>query len=657
MRFVKLLVIPFFLSPLMQAQQAPATMVIAPKGQVNLSSTNAEGNNAGKLREMPPQGKAELAEPRKKNFVFKPKAKVNFNEIKTDFAPSLLIKEMPRQSAKKIEYYNYPQTQAQQKTSRSANSLPVPIKGQSFSANPFSIATPSDNDIAISDSGMVVSVMNTNIYIRNTKTNVTTPLKSLFAFTQPINNLQMEFDPKVLYDPSSDKFILACMVGFDDSTSKIIVGFSETNDPTGNWNLYELPGDALENGLWSDYPMIAVSEKEFFLSVNLLYNDSSWQTGFVETIVWQMRKDSGYSGKPMVSQLHSNIKHNGKAIRNLCPVKGGSKVYGPNMYFISNRNLANQNDTVFLVNITDTIGAAGQAVTVKVLKTNQPYYFPPDGRQTVGTQSLATNDCRNLGAFLENDVIQYVHNTRLPANNRVSIYYGIIFGVNTPGPSVTGFIINNDSMDYAYPNISYAGLDSDDHTSIVTFDHSSDKVFAGCSAFQADGQGNFSPVMRIQSGQTYVNVLQGNLERWGDYSGSQRRYNKPGEVWMSGYYAYNHSTSFPRAHGAWVAQLTTDKAFYLGLNKRPEQDITSVNVFPNPVKDKVSVDIDLKEPEYLSFELLDAQGKLITVLLRDLVKVKTNVFSFSTQHLSPGIYFLRIEGNKQTHTTKKIVVN
>jgi hypothetical protein len=76
-----------------------------------------------------------------------------------------------------------------------------------------------------------------------------------------------------MYDPKADKFVLMCPVGFVDSTSKIIVGFSQTNDPNGNWNLYTLPGNPLNNNLWSDYPMISMTEKELFLSINLLYND------------------------------------------------------------------------------------------------------------------------------------------------------------------------------------------------------------------------------------------------------------------------------------------------------------------------------------------------------------------------------------------------
>lgn len=592
----------------------------------------------------------------RKYFSHPKQTTVNFLNINQDFNPTLLVREMPKPGSKKIEYYNYPATNdSHKKSQKSQILLPDVNLGTNFFANPYSNSTPTDNDIAISDSGMIVSVINTNIYIYNTKTSTASPAKSLAAFTTPVNSKHQEFDPKVMYDPKADRFVLMCPVGFVDTTSKIIVGFSQTNDPNGNWNLYTLPGNPLNNNLWSDYPMISMTEKELYLSINLLYNDSSWQTGFVETVIWQMKKDSGYAGLPLGSYLHHNIKYNGKAIRNLCPAKGGSKLYGPNMFFVSNRNLASQNDTVFVVEVTDTIGAPTNTVVTKALITPQSYYFPPSGRQTVATQSLATNDSRNLGAFYENNKIQYVHNTKNPLNNHVSIYYGTIDNPQSASPTINGYIIDNDTVDFAYPNISYAGLNASDNTAIISFDHSSNKLFPGISAIKVDANGNFSNVLRIKNGAAYVNILSDNLERWGDYSGSQRRYNKPGEVWISGYYGYTiNSITNKNKHGAWIAQLGIDPGMVTGLVNEPVKNETPSLVFPNPAQDLFNVDIHLTQPEYLNFELYDANGKLVEILLRDWVKTKDNTFNFSLRDVSKGIYFIKITGNK-TSITKKII--
>jgi hypothetical protein len=658
----KFILTPLFLAGIcgcMLAQLEPrkTSYAIPVSGKSQTEAQNEKIVPGDPVREMPRQGLSHEG-PVKSSFQFSKQATVDFSSEAKDYAPKLMLREMPRQRAKKIETYQYPsrkQATAQLKTT----SLPPLIKGLSFSGNPFSVSTPNDNDIAVSDS-MLISVINTNVYVKNLRTNATLSLKSLAAITSPVNNKHEEFDPKVIYDPNSDRFIIVIMVGVVDTTSKIIVGFSTSNNPSGTWNLYTLPGDALNNGLWSDFPMIAITEKELFLSVNLLYNDSTWQSGFVETIVWQMKKANGYAGTTMASDLHSNIKYNGKPIRNLCPVKGGSKLYSPNMFLISNRNLASQNDTVFLVNITDTIAAPGGTLTAKALVSNQPYYFPADGRQTIATQSLATNDCRNLGAFYENSQIQYVHNTNNPQNNHVTFYHGVIANPQSSNPTVTGYLFPNDSMDFAYPNISYIGDSTADNDAIINFNHTSDKIYPGVSAVRSDGAGNYSPILRIQNGSTYVNLLTGSLERWGDYSGSQRKYDKHGEVWISGYYGASGGAAYPRAHAAWIAQLkrdtvTIDTTSHVAIKENTAGQ-WSANVFPNPATDLFIVEINLTKPEYLCFELLDARGRQIEVLLRDWVKVKKNVFSFSTRDLNRGIYFLKITGNQGTNNMKKVIV-
>lgn len=590
----------------------------------------------------------------RKHFTHQKQAVVNFNNITQDFAPIMMVKEKPKQAPKTPEDYHYPP--AIPNTNKKVSIiLPSLSLGASNFANPWDGSTPNDNDIAISDSGIVVSVVNSTIWIKNTKTNVVSPIKSLSAFTAPVNNYHQESDPKILYDPKTDRFVFMCFTGFVDTTSKLIVGFSQTNDPTGNWNLYTLPGNPLNNHLWSDYPMLAFTDKELFLSINLLYNDSSWQTGFVETIVWQMKKDSGYAGLPLGSYLHHDIKYNGKFIRNLCPAKGGSKLYSPNMYFVSNRNLALQNDSVFLVEITDTIGAPTQTVNITALKSNQSYYFPPNGRQTAPTQSLATNDARNLGAYYENGKIHYVHNTKNPANNLVSVYYGVIDNVQSVTPSVMGYIIPNDTVDFGFPNISYAGNSPTDHTSIINFNHTSNKILPGCSAIRADELGNFSPVLRIINGSRGINILTENLERWGDYSGSQRKYNTAGEVWVSGYYGYKYNNFNPATHAAWVAQIGTTP-ISVSVNEKQTNETTTL-LFPNPAQDNFSVDIHLDKPEYLTMQLFDAQGKLVHVLLKDWAKGKENRFQFSLKDIAIGVYFLKITGNFGTSISKKIIKN
>ena len=152
-----------------------------------------------------------------------------------------------------------------------------------------------------------------------------------------------------------------------------------------------------------------------------------------------------------------------------------------------------------------------------------------------------------------------------------------------------------------------------------------------------------------------MNLLTSNLERWGDYSGSQRKYNsKEGDIWVSGYYAYSNG-NYPHAHAAWVSQLTTDRN-YVGIKTEYTNHNNEVKVFPNPANTFFSVSFQLKNPEYLSFDLYDVTGKKIETLLKDWVKVHQNTFSFDTRDLDQGIYILKISGST-TNISQKVIKN
>ncbi len=585
------------------------------------------------------------------SFIIPKGGEITPSEVRVDYYPRLMNLEMPKpggigKSSTLRENISVPQPG--DSTPQYENMSDAAL-GMNFMGNPFGNSTPNDNDMAISNGGKIISVINSTIFFYDVPTDTTQGVLSLAAFSAPLGMPHQEFDPKVSYDPIEDRFVLVCLNGFTDSTSDIIVGFSQTNDPTGTWNLYSLPGDPLNNNLWTDYPIIALTQGELFITANLLYNDSTWQAGFVESIVWQIKKQDGYSGIALTTNLINNIGWNSRPIRNLCPVKGGSTLYGPELFMMSNRNFETQGDTFFLVKIADTIGGANFAVTVKQLNSSADYFMAGDARQ-LAPHMFATNDSRTLGAFIENNKIQFVHNCKDTATGYTALYHGVLTNPNAVTPTIVGQVIADTTLDLGYPNISYAGNSSTDNTAIITFDHSSPTVYAGCSAIKTDGNGSYSNILRIKNGSSYVNLLTALTERWGDYSGSQRKYNNPGEVWMSGYFGY--FGSFTRKHGAWIGQVYKDQTMS-GLNE--EESFSFVNVFPNPAPEFVEVEFTLDKRRNLTMELMDVSGKSVLLLMRERAKAGLNKFTFSIANLQPGVYFLNIHENGGVVATKKIV--
>ena len=69
-----------------------------------------------------------------------------------------------------------------------------------------------------------------------------------FADALPTNAFM--FDPKINFDPIADRYIMTWLGGNNPNTSIIVFAFSETNDATGDWNLYGFTGNPNDNGTW-----------------------------------------------------------------------------------------------------------------------------------------------------------------------------------------------------------------------------------------------------------------------------------------------------------------------------------------------------------------------------------------------------------------------
>lgn len=418
---------------------------------------------------------------------------------------------------------------------------------------------PNDNTLAVSNNNLVMIGLNSFIYGYSLNTDTTlyqNGSRSLGSWAGGSGLGDFYFDPKVYYDPVADRFILAFLKNSDPSRNRYFIAFSETNNPAGAWNVYSLPGNPLNNNRWTDYPAIGVTDTHVYLTGNLIVPGEPWQTGFDGTIIWQLNKEAGYAGSANLdAALYSDIRFNGKYIRNLCPVNGSMGTM-PEALFLSNRNFDIVNDSIFVVRVfpdaTDSLGI----LDARVIRSSTAYSVPPNGKQfdtplqdTAG--GLQTNDARVLGALMHKDKIHFVGNSRDLLSNRAAVYYGIITDPLN-NPSCTAEHISGNSIDYAYPNLAYAGNETCEDQFLIGFNYTSKTDFPGTAAVTTDGQGNFSPVLRLKEGENYVNRLPDAYERWGDYFGIQRKYND-NVVLASGFYgtstrantAYTHVLALP----------------------------------------------------------------------------------------------------------------
>ena len=526
-----------------------------------------------------------------------------------------------------------------------------PRKDASFNGKPIGNAgIPNDNTMAISNDGIIISAINSTVTILN-EAGERLGFKTLYGMTGgQLGLLDRYYDPKVIYDPVADRFILVFLEGSTSSDTRIVIGFTATNDPTQIWNFYALNGKPLGGKTWSDYPIIAHNKTDLYITVNLLRDNESWQEGFVESFIWQVNKNDGYDNQANLTQrLFSGITYGGQPVWSICPVQPGLDFDQDYMYFLSVRPDASSNDTVFLHKITHNSLSPEAEHRLTVLKTDLPYGVPPSAYQPIEGFRLQTNDTRVLSAVCHHNTIHYVQSSILTDDIRSGIYHGIINSIKGK-PELKGEIISSDVLDFAYPSITYVGKDSfDEHAMVITFSHVGEQDFAGTSAiYHTKKRGLerlYSEIIQVKSGDSLINTfVNDTAERWGDYTDIQRKYNEDGVVWLCG--SYGDSLG---KNNVWISKLRV-KNEVIVLDK--------FIAYPNPVNTSLTISVNFPTVDQVSFQLVNMLGEIVKEIKDEHVTQGNYEFLLNTADLSPGQYVLSLYSQSgEKLNTQKISVN
>jgi len=601
---------------------------------------------------------------KKDRITFAKSTSVNFSKINDDwfahvqndgsfFEGNAIYKTYLSKIKEQIEKKyprKYPQTV---KNSTHTFTADTPKIWRNFEGNDFGGSVPNDNNMAISNGNILVSAVNSTLCIFDVTNDTLLKTVSLPAFSDTLSVNGSQFDPKLLYDQKEDRFAITYLAGFTDSTSSIIVGFSQTNDPMGLWNIYELPGNPLSDTSWTDYPAIALTKNELFLTVNLLKNGGSWQTSFKQSVVWQIDKFKGYTGDTLITALWSDIKYNGSNIRNINPIQGGDTLCGPDIYLLSDKNFSLQCDSIFVIHITGTIADPLAQMTVECGKTDKCYGVPPQAHQQ-GIHTFDTNDARVLGGFIQDNKIQFVLNSVDTTLGSASFYHGFINNLSDLS-TIHGNIISDTLLDFGYPNICYMGTSGGSGSSLIAYNHTAPTVFAGSSVIFYDQNDNYSPYIILKHGLNYVNVLPTPNERWGDYSGIQRKYNEQGKAWAATSYGRQKKIGsiWYKITGTWISELASPQ---LASASDISSNQMNISTYPNPSNDLVFIDFEIQNISKVKIELFDLNGRLIKQLFNGDVKPGKNSLRFSTHFLSKGTYFVKISDKRNMLHTEKIMI-
>lgn len=519
------------------------------------------------------------------------------------------------------------------KTSRATHKTTAaqqPVVTKSFQAN-TTPGIPPDNDFAISRAGQGMSVINVNAAIIDANSGVVSS-KGLGLFSSAVGlGLSARYDPKIQYDPVEDKFICVMLHDRDD-LNYIVVGFSKTNDPNGTWSWYKFYGNYKNDSTWFDYPGVAITKNEVFITGNKIKFAAPWETGFTESVIYQVDKFSGYAGDANLTyKLWDGIQYSGQSIRNLFPVRPGWMPDTDEQYFLSNRNFDIQNDSIFLVKVPGTIAQGGN-VSVTMLQSPIKYGVPPNGRQSDTGAVLATNDGRILGAYGIYDEIQFVSTCVNTVSGASGVYHAKISNYKT-NPSISyAQLYSIDTLDFGYPNISFAGNTWGLNQSVINFNYTGPNTHPGMGAIVFDGQG-YSDMVKVKEGLAPITGPQTTkIKRWGDYTGTQVDYNSVGSVWIEGIFGKADNT-----YGNWIVKVNSPA---VGIKETEEQVKPNV-LYPNPVFNYLSYRFELEETAEITFMITDVTGRVVDKLATKECKKGANIIRFNSATLAAGTYILK----------------
>jgi hypothetical protein len=304
------------------------------------------------------------------------------------------------------------------------------------------------------------------------------------------------FDPEVIYDPHTDRFMAMACERAPGSESYYLLAVSDDSNPNGDWYKYRLDVTSLAGGD-IDSPNIAVDSEAVYLTADFF-------TGGQKYLVYILEKDPLLSGSVGIttSMLITGSQSFG------IPVTYGSP---PAMYMIEHFE-AGSNTEVRLHAITDPLGTP-QRVTYDL---TVPAYSPPEDPPQKGTSARPeTFDSRFWSCVWRDGSLWATHHqgtSRVmarwyeiktndwPDSGTPSLYQS---GDIDPGPTIRTFFTSIAPDGYGNAAMCFARSSPDEYISM-----------ARCTRSADDPLGMMGIVVIVkESSGPYVG------SRWGDYSG------------------------------------------------------------------------------------------------------------------------------------------
>jgi hypothetical protein len=513
-----------------------------------------------------------------------------------------------------------------------------PSISKNFAGNTHNGTSPLDDNLAISNGGIIVSLANSTIIYYDTF-GTQMYYSSLVNFIGDTATTAI-CDPTIVYDPDYDRFIFYCQQSNIQSGNNLVLCFSKDNNPMDGWWMYEMVGDPTTGTHLFDYPRIAINDSELFLSANL-YDEPSG--AFYQVAVHQFDKLAGYSGGVLNGVSYTSIPG---APWTIMPVSSGqgNDISTGMMLVCVNYSGA---DTIDYYRIYGN-WCCSPYMTRQAVPTTA--YLVPSSAPQYGTAVLldaARHGCKALSGFYLNGIIHFVFSSSNPTTYDDEINYNRLSVATLTDTSCPYDYVG---YDCAYPAIASYGASLTDASVMVGFGCSNTSTYPEISAVYCDSALLWSDPALVKGGSSYVDDGSGPPNRWGDYTGMTRYRASTSSpiVWMSGMFG-DAATRWD----TWIAEIGGN----LTNGIKNVTQATNSKVYPNPTKGSFFVEFSLNNDCYLNISVVDNSGRTVKELFNGKASSGDNVFSFDKSNLSGGLYYLIIKSNSGIIKSEKIVVD
>ncbi len=389
-------------------------------------------------------------------------------------------------------------------------------------------------------------------------------LATFFASASP--DTSGMFDPKVLYDQESGRFVVvalervppaACPID-TDGVSRMHIAVSKTSDPNAGWWFLAVNTrlDIGGIGYWADYPGIAIDRDAIYVTNNMFPFCPGVGIG---PRLWIVHKEDGgggfYDGGPATVTLHDFVGPLGAFAVTTMPAHVFGAIPGGGTYLVGYSGIST--DTVLdctgvevlqIIRVTDPLGVPtfafagtdfGSFVTagnIECASAAMPNAPQPACTLAVGEcaqEPIETNDRRALHAVWRNDnlyaVATIVPNVGTPSAGEATAHW---WRVDTSGGDPFLFVADQGDVDEStlpprthtfFPAIAVDGCDN----VAIGFSAAGESLFGsacytGRRVTDVPGTTQTSVIYALGLDcymRTFAGPGLGARNRWGDYSG------------------------------------------------------------------------------------------------------------------------------------------